>query len=70
MLVVSYSAVKMQLIGMAGFHKGINENLVIKLIQSFGKTMEHNDNYRKDALNILQKNGCTTMAHMAILIKN
>ncbi len=70
MLVVSYAVVKMQLIGMAGFHKGINENLVIKLIQSFGKTMEHNDNYRKDALNILQKNGCTTMAHMAILIKN
>ena len=70
MLVVSYAAVKMQLIGMAGFHKGIDTHLVIKLIQSFGKTVEHNNNYRKDVLKILEKNGCTTMAHMAILIKN
>jgi lysine-N-methylase len=70
MLVASYAAVKMQLIGMAGFHKGINAHLVIKLIQSFGKTVEHNNNYRKDVLKILEKNGCTTMAHMAILIKN
>lgn len=70
MLIVSYAAIKMQLIGMAGFHKGLNAHLVIKLIQSFGKTVEHNSNYRKDMLKILQKNGCTTMAHMAILIRN
>ena len=70
MLIVSYATIKMHLIGIAGFHKGINAHLVIKLIQSFGKTMEHDGDYRRDVLEILQKNGCTTMAHMALLIKN
>lgn len=71
MLVIHYSMIKMHLIGMAGFHK---ENFavehVIQLIQSFSKTIEHNSQYVKDVRELLRKNGFTTMAYMAILIKN
>lgn len=70
MLVVHYALVKMHCIGMAAFHKGLNEELYIKLIQSFAKTMEHNHAFLQRVLELLENNGYTTMAYMAILIKN
>ncbi len=70
MLVVHYSMIKLHLIGMSGRHKGLNIDLVIKLIQSFAKTVEHNQLFLKGLFDRLQKNGFTTMAYMAILIKN
>jgi lysine-N-methylase len=70
MLVVHYSMIKLHLIGMAGHHKGLNTDLVIKLIQSFSKTVEHNQLFLKGLFDLLKKKGFTTMAYMAILIKN
>lgn len=62
--------VKMRLIGMAAFLQGLTEELVIKLIQPFAKTVEHDRQYLKIVLVLLNSNGYTTMAHMAILITN
>ena len=70
MLILHYSMIKLHLIGMAGFHKGLTTELVIKLIQSFSKSVEHNNVYLKRAFNLLRDNGYTTMAYMTILIKN
>jgi len=70
MLVIHYSMIKLHLIGMAGFHKGLTTELVIKLIQSFAKTVEHNDAYLRKIFNLLKENEFTTMAYMAILVKN
>lgn len=70
MLVVHYSLIKLHLIGMAGHHKGLTMDIVIKLIQSFAKTVEHNQAYLKGLYDLLKKNGFTTMAYMAIMIKN
>ncbi|QED49595.1 flagellin lysine-N-methylase [Cytobacillus dafuensis] len=70
MLILHYSIIKLHLIGMAGFHKGLTTELVITLIQSFSKSVEHNNVYLKRAFNLLRDNGFTTMAYMAILIKN
>ncbi|MCH3023273.1 lysine-N-methylase, partial [Listeria monocytogenes] len=42
MLVMHYSLIKMHLIGMAGFHRTLTVDLIVKLIQSFAKTVEHN----------------------------
>jgi lysine-N-methylase len=69
-LVLHYSMIKLHLIGMAGFHKGLTTDLVITLIQSFSKSVEHNNVYLKKAFKLLKDNGYTTMAYMAILIKN
>lgn len=70
MLIVHYSMIKLHLIGMAGYHKGLNTDLVIKLIQSFSKTVEHNKLFLRGLFDLLKKNEFTTMAYMAILIKN
>ncbi|MEH6888492.1 flagellin lysine-N-methylase [Bacillus sp. JJ864] len=70
MLVIHYSMIKLHLIGMAGFHEGLTTDLVIKLIQSFAKTVEHNTVFLKRVLNLLKENEFTTMPYMAILIKN
>ncbi|MGG2094857.1 flagellin lysine-N-methylase [Bacillus sp. S13(2024)] len=69
-LVIHYSMIKLHLIGMAGFHKGLTTDLVIKLIQSFAKTVEHNNVYLKRIFDLLNANELTTMAYMAILVKN
>jgi lysine-N-methylase len=70
MLIVHYALIKMHLIGMSAFHKGLNEELVIKLIQSFTHTIEYNNEYLQHVLDLLKQNDYTTMAYMAILIKN
>ncbi|SEC34406.1 lysine-N-methylase [Paenibacillus sp. GP183] len=63
--------IKMHLIGMAGFYKeNINTDHVIKLIQSFAKTIEHNALYLRNVMALLKNNEVTTMAYMAIFIKN
>jgi lysine-N-methylase len=70
MMVVHYSFIKLHLIGMAGFNKGLNTDLVIKMIQSFAKVVEHNKLFLRNILNLLKDNEYTTMAYMSVLIKN
>lgn len=71
MMVIHYAMIKMHLIGMAGFHKeNFNLDHVIKLIQSFSKTIEHNSLYLREVRELLRKNEYNSMAYMAILIKN
>lgn len=43
MLVVHYALIKLILIGMSSYHKGLTAEPVLKLIQSFAKTVEHNN---------------------------
>lgn len=70
MLIIHYSMIKLHLIGMAGFHQGLTTDLIIKLIQSFAKTVEHNNTYLIRIFDLLKDNKFTTMPYMAILIKN
>lgn len=70
MLILHYSLIKLHLIGMARFHKGLTEDVVIALIQSFAKSVEHNSIFLDRAFKLLKENGYSSMAHMAILIKN
>jgi lysine-N-methylase len=71
LLVVHYSLIKLHLIGMAGYHKeNFEVDHVIKLIQSFAKTVEHNSSYLRGVIELLKKNNYSSMAYMAILINN
>ncbi|MEK4353559.1 flagellin lysine-N-methylase [Paenibacillus sp. FSL R5-0475] len=71
LLVVHYSLIKLHLIGMAGHHKGdFGVNHVIKLVQSFAKTVEHDSLYLNRVIELLKRNEYTSMAYMAILINN
>jgi len=69
MLVVHYSLIKLHLTGMSGYHRGLTEELVVKLIQSFAKSMEHDPIYLYNVLEFLKNNNCDNMAYMSIFIK-
>ena len=70
MLIIHYALIKMLLIGVAGYYKGLNDEIVIKLIQSFVKTVEHNQKYLYEIADLMKQNKFNTMAYMAVLIKN
>lgn len=69
-LIINYSYIKTLLIGMAGFNKKLDENIIVRLIYSFSRAVEHNKVFLKKMNNIIKSNGFDTMAYMAILIKN
>ena len=62
--------VKLHLIGMAGYHKGLNDDLTLKLIQSFSKVVLHNEKYIQGIIKLLKENGYDSLAYMTILVKN
>ncbi|BDG45061.1 hypothetical protein PcaKH35_34060 [Parageobacillus caldoxylosilyticus] len=70
MLVIHYAMIKLHLIGMARFHRGLNKELVLKLIQSFTKVVDHNSLYLSRVYELLKENEFTTISYMAILINN
>ncbi|MDR7856908.1 flagellin lysine-N-methylase [Tissierella sp.] len=69
-LCVIYGMIKLHLIGMAGYHKGLNDELTLKLIQSFSKVILHNNQYIQSIINLIKENGLDTLAYMTILSKN
>lgn len=68
-LAVSYGLIKMMLVGMSSYHKGLNEDIIIKLIYSFSRTIEHSG-FMNGILSLLNESGYNTLAYMCILIKN
>lgn len=70
MLIIHYALIKFHMIGMARYHKGLTEDLAVKLIQSFAKNFEHNIPILKILLNLMKKLDHTKMSDMMILIKN
>lgn len=70
MMTIHYAMIKLLLIGNAGYHKGLDTDRVLFVIQSFAKTIEHSDVYLKKIEKLLQENGYTSMPYMSILIKN
>lgn len=69
-LCVLYSMTKLHLIGMAGFHQGLNDDLTLKLIQSLSKVVIHNEAYIKDAVAVIKESGYDSLAYMSILLKD
>lgn len=69
-MVVHYSLVKMMLIGMSSYFKKLDEDIVIRLVYSFSRAIDHNQTFLYKAFNLLRENQYNTMAYMAILIKN
>ncbi|WP_322785835.1 flagellin lysine-N-methylase [Kyrpidia tusciae] len=70
LMVLHYALIKMHLIGMAAFHQGLTPDLTVRLIQSFSRTVEHNQIYLRRIEGLLKDNGYATLPYMAILIRN
>lgn len=70
MLILHYAIIKVHLIGMAGYNKGLDEDIVIKLISTFTKVVDHNNVFLKDIAKQLKEKNYNTLAYMTIMIKN
>jgi len=69
-LCVLYSMVKLHMIGMAGYYKKLDDDKILKLIQSFSKVVTHNSQYIQGIIKLLKDNGYDSLAYMSILVKN
>ena len=65
-----YALLKVHLVGIAGKHQGLDDELVIRTIQSYAKAMEHNNFYIKSILENLKSNNYYSLAHATILVKD
>ena len=63
-LCILYSMVKLHMIGMAGYHKELNDEITIKLIQSLSREVVHNTNYIQGIVKLLKANNYDTLAYM------
>lgn len=71
LLILHFSMIKLHLIGMSGYHKdSFSIEHVIKAIYSFGRAVEHSPAYLYKLAEVLKQHDHSTLAHMAILIKN
>jgi len=69
MLSIHYLMLEIQLIGLASFHQGLNQDLVIKLISSFTKAIGHQKQYLIYLLDLFKRNGYHSAKNLALLIK-
>lgn len=69
-MTIHYSLIKMFLIGMAAYNKKLNEELIVKLVYSYSRAIEHNSIFFDKTFKLFKEKGYNTMAYMAILIKN
>ena len=68
MLVVRYALVKLHLVGVAAYERRLDDSLVVEVIQSFQRAVDHDERFLQHALDLLRLRNITSMAHMAILI--
>jgi lysine-N-methylase len=65
---VVYALLRLQLIGMAAYHKGLTADLVIKLIQSFTRNFEHSQNFKKVLHAKCKTDNALTLGHLSLLV--
>lgn len=70
LLALLYSMIKTLLIGLAGFHRDdFGVEPVLKLVQAFSKTIEHNIPYLDQAVQYLSTIGMSNTGGVAVLVK-
>lgn len=69
-LCVLYSMVKLNIIGISGCHNELNDEIMIKVIQSLSKEVLHNDPYIQGIVKLIKDNEFDSLAYMSVLVKN
>ncbi|MDR3013774.1 MAG: flagellin lysine-N-methylase [Chitinispirillales bacterium] len=67
---VLYGMLKLHLNGMAGHHKGLTDEVVFRLIQSFAKVVIHNKNFIPNMVKLIKESEFDTLAWMTILVND
>jgi lysine-N-methylase len=67
-LCVLYGMVKLHINGVAGCRNGLTDEAVVRIIQTFSKTVLHNAKFVPNMVKRLKEGGFDTLAWMAILV--
>lgn len=67
---VLYSMTKLHIIGISGYYKELNDELIIEVIQSLSKVVLHNNSYIQGIIKLLKDNELDSLAYMSILVNN
>lgn len=67
-LVIHYALIKVLLVGMAAYHKKLDKEIIVKLVYSFSRAIEHNNEFYEKIFKLLENQGYNTIAYMTILI--
>ncbi|MCE3202832.1 flagellin lysine-N-methylase [Paenibacillus sonchi] len=68
-LVADYSFIRLHLIGMAAYRQELNDDMVVKLIQSYTKNYKFSNKFLNAILKDIQDQGYYTLGGMSLLIK-
>ncbi|MDR0331790.1 MAG: flagellin lysine-N-methylase [Chitinispirillales bacterium] len=69
-LCVLFGMVKLHLNGMGGFHKGLTDEIVVRIVQAFSKMVLHNGKFIPGMIEKLKANGFDTLGWMTILVSD
>jgi lysine-N-methylase len=69
MLVINVSMIRLHLVGIAGYNKGLDDSIFTSLIYSMARAIEHCGQYLDLVFENLVRCGYTSMPFMAILLK-
>ncbi len=65
-----YALLKMHLIGLSSFHRGLTGDLVVKLVQSFSRTFEHDYTFFERTLEALKERVSCDLPTLSVLLKH
>ncbi|EPD86254.1 flagellin lysine-N-methylase [Paenibacillus sp. HGH0039] len=65
-----YAMLKVHLVGVSGKYQGLNDDVVLRTIQSFAKIIEHNATYITSIIEELKRNNYYSLAHISLMVKD
>jgi lysine-N-methylase len=68
-LCVLYAITRMHLVGMSGFHKGLDEEKVALLASALSREIMHNAKFIDSLIELLERSNAISLAHMVMLVK-
>jgi lysine-N-methylase len=68
LMAVIYMMVRIHLIGISGHYKGLNEEIVIKVVQSFNRVTMHSSNYLEMIKTYFKENEFDSLAHIVAIL--
>lgn len=69
-MILHYAYVSLLLVGMAAYHKGITDETIIKLFQSYSRVVEHAPAYINDIYTLFKREDFFQLPYIAAIIKN
>lgn len=67
---VMYSLLRFHTVGLLAYHKEINEDLLVDMMQTFSRVFIHNNKYIQNMIKLLKDSGYYSEVQMAMLLKN